>query len=98
ALRDAGSRRCRGCSYAGGRGGGHARYGGAWKCPGRPGGACCCCCCSLLTRLSDLATDLLALVADALALVGVVLPQTTDVGGDLSDLLLVDARDGQLGV
>ena len=51
----------------------------------------------LLTRLSDLATDLLTLVADALTLVGVVLPQTTDVGGDLSDLLLVNTRDGELG-
>src|SRR5690606_24654148 len=50
----------------------------------------------LLTCLSDLAADLLTLVADALALVGVALPQTTDVGRQLADLLLVDSGDREL--
>ena len=50
-----------------------------------------------LTRLSDLAADLLTLVADALALVRVGATQTTDVGRDLADLLLVDARHRELG-
>ena len=42
-------------------------------------------CHCLLTRLSDLATDLLALVANTLALIRIVLTQTTDISGDLSD-------------
>ena len=45
-----------------------------------------------LTSLSDLAADVLARVAHALALVGLGLAQLADVGGDLADLLLVDAR------
>ena len=48
-----------------------------------------------LTRLSDLAADNFALVADALALVRVRAPQATDVGSDLTDRLLVDAADGE---
>src|ERR1700738_4704029 len=51
----------------------------------------------LLTCLSDLAADLLALVANALALVGVWAPQAADVRRDLADLLLVDTRDRELG-
>src|SRR4029079_10303878 len=50
----------------------------------------------LLTCLSDLAADLLTLIADALALVGVALPQATDVGRYLADLLLVDSGDREL--
>src|SRR6185312_1647815 len=50
----------------------------------------------LLTCLSDLAADLLTFVADALALVGVALPQAADVGRDLADLLLVDTGDREL--
>src|ERR1043165_652882 len=46
-----------------------------------------------LTRLSDLAADLLALVADALGLVRVGLAQLADVGRDLTDELLVDPAD-----
>src|SRR3954452_1697540 len=53
-------------------------------------------CRPLLTRLPDLELDLLALVADALALVGVGLAQLADVGGDLADLLLVDAAYDEL--
>ena len=44
-----------------------------------------------LTSLSDLAADVLAGVADALALVGLGLAQLADVRGDLADQLLVDA-------
>ena len=47
----------------------------------------------LLTRLSDLAADLLTLVADALTLVRIVLTQAADHCCDLSNLLLVDARN-----
>src|SRR5699024_4058482 len=47
-------------------------------------------------RHSDIATDLLACVTDALALVRIVLTKTTDVRSDLSDDLLVDTGDGQL--
>src|SRR5699024_10394080 len=54
-------------------------------------------CHCLLTRLSDLATDLLASVTDALALVRIVLTKTTDVRSDLSDDLLVITGHGQLG-
>jgi hypothetical protein len=46
----------------------------------------------LLTSLSDLAADVLAGVADALALVRLGLAELADVGGDLADELLVDAR------
>src|SRR6476646_906573 len=53
-------------------------------------------CQPLLTRLPDLELDLLALVADALALVRVGLAELADVGGDLADLLLVDAADHEL--
>ena len=51
----------------------------------------------LLTRLSDLAADVLAGVAHALALVRVGLAQLADVGGDLADQLLVDAGDREPG-
>src|SRR5258705_6262727 len=51
----------------------------------------------LLTCLSDLAADLLALVANALALVRVWAAQAADVRRDLTDLLLVDAGDRELG-
>ncbi|VXB67139.1 hypothetical protein ARTHRO9AX_180614 [Arthrobacter sp. 9AX] len=44
----------------------------------------------LLTSLSDLAADDFAGVTDALALVGVRLPQLANVGSNLADLLLVD--------
>src|SRR4051812_38902825 len=50
-----------------------------------------------LTRLSDLATDLLTLVANALGLVRVGLAQLADVGRDLTDELLVDAADREPG-
>src|SRR4051794_28823629 len=50
----------------------------------------------LLTRLPDLELDLLALVADALALVRVGLAQLADVGGDFAALLPVDAAHAQL--
>ena len=51
----------------------------------------------LLTSLSDLAADDLAGVTHALALVRVGLAELADVGGDLADLLLVDARDDEAG-
>src|SRR4051794_18557073 len=47
--------------------------------------------------LSDLAKDDLALVADALALVGLRRAQLADVRGDLPDGLLVDAAHDHLG-
>src|SRR5688500_12179432 len=50
-----------------------------------------------LTRLSDLAADLLARVPHALALVRVGLAQLADVGGNLTDQLLVDTGDGEAG-
>src|SRR6476620_3813740 len=50
-----------------------------------------------LTSLSDLAADLLARVADALALVGLGLAQLADLGGRLTDELLVDASDAEPG-
>ena len=43
----------------------------------------------LLTSLSDLATDLLAFVANTLTLVGIGLTQTADVSGYLAYLLLI---------
>src|SRR3954469_23264455 len=43
--------------------------------------------------LTDLPGDVLALVADALALVGLRRPLLADDGGDLADLLLVVALD-----
>src|SRR5258707_12767052 len=46
--------------------------------------------------LSDLPADVLALVADALALVRLGRAHLADLGGDLSDLLLVDALDDDL--
>src|SRR2546430_6839137 len=46
-----------------------------------------------LTRLPGLALHVLAGVADALALVGLGLADLADVGGDLTDHLLVDALD-----
>src|SRR5699024_765442 len=51
----------------------------------------------LLTSLSSLAEDVLARVADTLALVGLGLAELADVGRSLTDDLLVDALDGQLG-
>src|SRR4029077_7164379 len=51
----------------------------------------------LLTCLSDLAADLLAFVANALALVRVWAAQAANVRRDLTDLLLVDAGDRELG-
>ena len=51
----------------------------------------------LLAGLAGLAQDALALVADALALVGLGLADGADVGGDLADDLLVDAVDDDLG-
>ena len=50
-----------------------------------------------LTSLSDLAADVLAGVANALALVGLGLAQLADVGSDLADELLVDALDAEPG-
>ena len=62
----------------------------------------CACACAVrspwsLTSLSDLAADVLAGVPHALALVGLGLAQLADVGGDLADLLLVDALDTEPG-
>src|SRR6478752_5233123 len=54
-------------------------------------------CHGLLTGLSDLATDLLARVANALALVRVGLAQLADVRRDLTDELLVDALHREAG-
>src|ERR671922_1488646 len=51
----------------------------------------------LLGGLAGLAADLLARVADALALVRVGPAQAADLGGDLADLLLFDPLDGQPG-
>src|SRR3954447_5053330 len=50
-----------------------------------------------LTSLSDLAADVLAGVAHALALVGLGLAELADVRGDLTDELLVDALDAEAG-
>jgi hypothetical protein len=49
------------------------------------------------SRPFRLAADVLARVADALALVRLGLAQLADVGRDLADLLLVDPLDGELG-
>src|SRR6478735_7054674 len=54
-------------------------------------------CHGLLTSLSDLAADLLARIAHALALVRVGLAQLANVGGNLADLLLVDALHREAG-
>src|SRR6478735_1741303 len=54
-------------------------------------------CHGLLTSLSDLAADLLARIAHALALVRVGLAQLADVCGNLANLLLVDALDRESG-
>src|SRR5688500_3454951 len=51
----------------------------------------------LLTRLPDLAADVLAGVADTLALVRLRLADLADVRGDLADLLLVDAAHDEAG-
>src|SRR6266540_2561558 len=51
----------------------------------------------LLPSLSDLAADLLALVSDALALVGIGLAKFAHLGGDLADLLFVDALHREPG-
>src|SRR5690606_28968670 len=48
-------------------------------------------------RLSDLAADDFALVPNALGLVRVGLAQLADLRRDLTDLLLVDALDAELG-
>src|SRR5438045_7441467 len=50
-----------------------------------------------LAGLAGLAADLLAGVANALALVRLGLAGRADPGGDLADELLVDAEDGQPG-
>src|SRR6185503_14806563 len=50
-----------------------------------------------LAGLASLAADVLAGVAHALALVGLRLAGSTDLGGDLADQLLVDADDRQAG-
>src|SRR5215212_4158405 len=50
-----------------------------------------------LAGLAGLATDLLARVTDALALVGLGLACRADGRGDLPDELLVDARDREVG-
>src|SRR5438552_2918046 len=50
-----------------------------------------------LAGLAGLATDLLARVAHALALVRLRLARGADAGSDLPDQLLVDAQHGQLG-
>src|SRR4051794_1232854 len=50
-----------------------------------------------LTSLSDLAADVFAGVAHALALVGLGLAELADVRGDLTDQLLVDALDAEVG-
>src|SRR5919112_6754991 len=50
-----------------------------------------------LTCLSDLATDVLTRVANALALVRLGLAQLADLGGGLADQLLVDALDAEPG-
>ena len=68
--------------------------------PGRAGGGgapACGRCGPLLGCLPGLAHDPLAGIADALALVGLGLAQLADVGGDLADLLLVDALDDDPG-
>src|SRR5438874_713091 len=49
-----------------------------------------------LARLAGLAADLLARIADALALVGLGLARGADASRDLADQLLVDADDGQV--
>src|SRR5690348_15594112 len=49
-----------------------------------------------LRSLSDLADDVLALVADALALVGLRRAPLADLGGDLADLLLARPADDDL--
>src|SRR5947209_5944987 len=51
----------------------------------------------LLTCLTGLTPDHFTLVAHALALVRVGLAQLADLGGDLADLLLVDALDREAG-
>src|SRR4051812_20920933 len=51
----------------------------------------------LLTGLSDLAAHVLARVPHALALVRLRLADLADVGGDLADLLLVDALHREAG-
>src|ERR1700761_2791984 len=48
---------------------------------------------ALLLLLPFLAEDILAGILDALALIGLRLAPATDLGGNLADLLLVDARD-----
>src|SRR4029077_2243619 len=50
-----------------------------------------------LTSLSDLAADVFAGVAHALALVGLGLAELADVRSDLADQLLVDALDAETG-
>src|SRR5450631_3489004 len=54
-------------------------------------------CHGLLTGLSDLAADLLACVANALALVGVGFTQLANVRGDLANELFVNALDREAG-
>src|SRR4051794_21897834 len=58
---------------------------------------CLRCAHGLLARLSGLAANDLALVADTLALVRLRLADLADVGGGLADLLLVDAGHDEAG-
>src|SRR6478735_12612470 len=53
---------------------------------------------AILLLLPFLAEDVLAAVLDTLALVGLGLAPATDLGGELTDRLLVDARDLDRGL
>src|SRR5207237_1493679 len=53
---------------------------------------------AMLLLLPFLAEDVLALVLDALALVGLRLPPAADLGGELADRLLVDPADDHGGL
>src|SRR3569623_2118530 len=53
---------------------------------------------AILLLLPFLAEDILAAIADALALVGLGLAPAADLGGELPDLLLVDAADLDRGL
>src|SRR3569623_1375303 len=51
----------------------------------------------ILLLLAFLAADIFAFIAYALALIGLRRTPAADLGGDLADQLLVDARDGDRG-
>src|SRR3569833_1867038 len=53
---------------------------------------------AILLLLPFFAEDILAAIADALALVGLRLAPAADLGGELPDLLLVDAGDLDRGL